>query len=160
MIAAGLAAEAIRPIRRDWVRLDMTAREEKEFLAHFESYLLPQDHVARLDRLLWDRDAGAARRMRKRVGAAPRALAEARTALTTRRSGVDAAIDRVPSELRNDPGLVYERARWRRRHGRAETAIELLDQPLAGPGRPEVFWSERRHAARLALQRGNVAAAY
>jgi len=160
MIAAGLAAEAIRPIRRDWVRLDMTAREEKEFLAHFESYLLPQDHVARLDRLLWDRDVGAARRMLNRVGAAHRALAEARIALMTRRSGVDAAIDRVPSELLNDPGLVYERARWRRRHGRAETAIELLDQPLAGPGRPDVLWPERRHAARLALQRGNVAAAY
>ncbi|WP_162913356.1 lytic transglycosylase domain-containing protein [Rhodospirillaceae bacterium SYSU D60014] len=162
MIALGLETQAALMLRRDWVRFDMSASEERKFLALSERYLKPKDHVARLDRLLWDRERAAAKRMMKRVDSGHRALAEARLLLMSMRSGVDAAIDRVPASLVNDPGLVYERARWRRRMGRASSVIELLNAPLdlKNLPRPERLWNESENAARLALARGEISVAY
>ena len=162
MIALGLETQAGQMLRRDWVRLDMSAGEERKFLALAQKYLKPADHVARLDRLLWDRERDAAKRMMRRVDPGYQALTEARLRLMTRRRGVDAAIAQVPDELSRDPGLVYERARWRRRMGRADSVIELLDPPLdlENLPRPERLWAETERAARRALARGDISLAY
>ncbi len=87
--------------------------------------LRPQDHEARLDRLVWDEDAGAARSMFPLVSPGWRALAEARLALAELEPGAERLLARVPSELQRDPGLVYERVRWRRRKDHYDDAIAL-----------------------------------
>lgn len=153
--------EAARVLaRQGWVEKDMTVEEEREFLALFKKELRAEDHLNRLDRLLWDRDQAAARRMMPRVDRPHQLLAEARLRLMSFDPGVDAAVQRVPASLRNDPGLIYDRARWRRNKELYESVVELLDPPVVGARRPDLLWREMEDAARRALTRGDISVAY
>ena len=68
---------------------------------------------------------------------------------------------RVPSALKADPGLVYERARWRRRSGLYDRALELLlDPPRELGPQPDRWWQEARLHARRLLNSGRYADAY
>ncbi len=146
--------------RRGWIENDMTAEEEREFLSLFKKQLRAEDHNARLDRLLWDRQENAARRLMPRVDEAHQRLADARLRLMNMDPGVDGAVSRVPAKLRNDPGLIYDRARWRRNKGMYEEVVELLDPPVTGARQPERMWREIEDAARRALNRGDISVAY
>lgn len=160
LLASGDAGHGETLIREAWIEHDFDSRDEKAFLARHKKRLTKQDHIARLDRLLWDRKSTAARRQLSRVDQAHQRLALARLALIKRRGGVDAAVKRVPAELRGDAGLVYERVHWRRRAGLDEGARALLANPPADLVRPAMWWRERHYLARSALEDGNAAAAY
>lgn len=156
----GLDDQARQLVRRGWIEKDMSLDEEQEFLGLFKKELRAEDHVARLDRLLWDRLESAARRMLPRVDQPHRLVADARLRLMNMDPGVDGAVARVPASLRNDPGLVYDRARWRRNKGLYEEVVQLLDPPVIGARRPDLLWREVEDAARRALTRGDVSVAY
>ncbi|MHA1113302.1 MAG: lytic transglycosylase domain-containing protein [Alphaproteobacteria bacterium] len=98
--------------------------------------------------------------MTRRVDAGWRALAEARLTLRAFRGGVDRAIARVPVALHDNPGLVYERLRWRRRKGRDDEAYALLNPPPDDLIRPEIWWRERAVLVRRALEQGEISRAY
>lgn len=160
LFRAGDDRKAIDMVRRGWARFDMSRNEERDYIAEFGEYLEPEDHVARLDRLLWDNRRTAALRHRDRLGQGRRALADARLRLMGQKGGVDAAIERVPSWLENDPGLQYERVRWRRRKEMNADAAELLLQYSGELGRPARWWTEREILARRMLRDGDPATAY
>lgn len=160
LLDSGRTDQARALVRQGWVENDMTVEEEREFLALFKKNLRAEDHVARLDRLLWDREQAAARRMLPRVDQAHQLLADARLRLMNFDPGVDGAVKRVPAALRKDPGLIYDRARWRRNKELYEEVVELLDPPVAGVRRPELMWREMEDASRRALARGDVSVAY
>ncbi len=160
MLATGEKKAAIALLRRAWVEGDFTPSEERRFLKRHRKRLRAEDHVARLDRLLWDHKRRAAQRMLRRVDPGHRALGIARLRLMVRAPGVDAAIAKVPPALRNDPGLWYERLRWRRRKGRDEAARAILDNPPADLVRPEAWWRETRIQIRSALADGLISVGY
>ena len=157
---AGRTEAALEAVRAAWTGLRMTGAEETDFLARFGSDLRRADHRARLERLLWSRDFRAARRQARRLGPDQRALAEARYKLARDRPGVDAAIRRLPEALLNDPGFVFERARWRQRRGRYDDVVALLDPPAARTEVPARWWRLRKWTVRRALARGDVSVAY
>lgn len=158
--ASGEKAKATQVVRRGWVNLDSGAYEEKEFLSRYGNLLKGEDHIARLDRLLWDNRQDAVRRMMNRVDAAHRALAEARMGLRNGKGNATKLVARVPNKLQRDAGLVYERARWRRRNDLHDTIAELFVPPLQEVSRPELLWRELDDAARRALTRGQPKVAY
>ncbi len=142
-----LAAE----VRAAWRTGSFRSHEARTFLKRYDRFLREEDHAARLDRLIWDRQWGAATRQLGRVSPEIRQLGFARIRLGRRAPGVDAAVARVGPAWITHPGLIFERARWRRRAGMRERALELLWDPPAqfGP-RPDRWWSEvRLHARRL-----------
>ncbi len=147
-------------LRYAWVVDNFSARRERQILKRHAKLLSRADHEARLDRLLWDGRRGAARRMLRRVSVGFRALAQARLRLMERAGGVDPAIARVPAELKDHPGLIYERLRWRRRKGFDASARELLLDPPDNLFRPHAWWVERAIQVRHALDEGAVTEAY
>ncbi|KAF0116788.1 MAG: soluble lytic murein transglycosylase [Rhodospirillaceae bacterium] len=144
-------------VRESWVKDTFGTAQEKHFLSLHGHRLRPEDHTARLDRLLWDHQAEAARRMLPKVNAGWQALAEARLLLA---EGKAVALAKVPAHLRNDPGLVYERVRWRRKKEQYLEAIALLSSNAADKGRPALWWTERAALAREALALGQAGKAY
>jgi soluble lytic murein transglycosylase len=160
LFRAGNERKAIDMVRRGWARFDMRRDDEEAYIWEFGEYLEPEDHAARLDRLLWDNRRTAARHHRDRLGEGRRALADARLRLMGQKGGVDAAIERVPSWLKNDPGLYYERVRWRRRKEMNTDAAELLLRYSGELGRPARWWSEREILARRFLRDGDPVTAY
>ncbi len=143
-----------------WVALDFGRVESMDFHRRYKSMITPEMNQSRLERLLWERKYTSASRQARLVPDDQRRLAEARIALGKGLAGVDAAIGRVPAQLKEDPGLLYERARWRWRKGRRDAVVELIDK--AGPSvpRPELWWSMRHSLARSALSKGNIEQAY
>ncbi len=160
LIAAGDSEAATELLRGTWVGQDFPGADEAPFRRRFDKALRREDDLARLDRLLWDRQSAAARRQARRLGAGYVALAEARLALAAMSGGVDAAVRRVPTELADNPGLIFERARWRQRKGRYEGVLDLLDPPNPEAPRPEIWWSLRHWTVRQALVKGDISAAY
>jgi soluble lytic murein transglycosylase len=157
---AGEDDRATALLREIWIEFRLTTAQEKAFLKQYGKLLRIDDHIDRLDRLLWQRSARAARRQARRIGDGYVELAEARLLLAFRRPGVDRAVSRVPERLREDPGFIYDRARWRRRKGRQQGVIALLDPPRPEAPHPEVWWPLRHWAARGALDRRDFAVAY
>jgi soluble lytic murein transglycosylase len=160
LLRLGRRDEAIAVLRHAWIENDFRSRQERNFLRRHRKLLRRDDHRARLDRLVWDRRFRQARRMLRRVDGASRRLAEARMSLAAKRGGVDGAIARVPDRLKNDSGLVFERMRWRRRKGRTEGALELLDTAPGPMVRPVRWWIEREVLARRLLAQGRAKRAY
>ena len=160
LLARGEDARARAMVRDTWVHGNFHKRREWDFDKRYRKFLTREDHVHRLDRLLWEGSYWPARRMLWKVGAEYRALAEARLLLRHMKGNVDRAIARVPDRLKNDPGLVYERLRWRRRKGRDSSARELLVTPPEVLVRLELWSRERSILARRALRDGHVTEAY
>ncbi|MBT3704006.1 MAG: hypothetical protein HOG12_20960, partial [Alphaproteobacteria bacterium] len=163
-LARGKKNEGLSLLRRAWVEGRFPGKRERSILRKHRKNLTKKDHADRLARLLWDRQRRGARRMMRRVDKGHRALAFARLALMEFAGGVDGAIARVPEELRDDPGLVYERVRWRRRKNKSLDAAEMLLPPsiaitTAGP-RPKKWWLERHILTRRLLAKDRPSDAY
>ncbi len=157
---SGETGRATALIRTTWVEGNFARRDERAFRKRFVKLLRREDDLARLDRLLWERKYRPAQRQARRLGKGRAALAEARIALARRSPGVDYAIRQVPKDLAGDPGLVYERARWRQRKNRYDGVIELLDPPMPDAPHAKRWWPLRKWAARQAYMKGDLSIAY
>lgn len=160
LMDTGDAAKGRILIKRAWVEGLVGVVEERRFRGRHDTELEPADHVARLDHLLDRRLWEAANRQAALLGGGHSALVAARQALATDSPNADAAMHRVPDSLQSDPGLLLERAQWRRRKGRYQDVVELLGNHDALVARPAIWWSLRHWAARRALDEGDLSIAH
>ena len=159
LLRQGWGTEGAAVIRRAWITGNFDYRQERTFIARHHKRWTREDNWARLDRLLWEGKLKTARRTIRRVDKDHQALAEARLRLRLNRGGVDWAIRHVPAYLLGDPGFLYERLHWRRRHER-DDAREILAAPPFDLTHPELWWTERAAVTRQALAKGDTSAAY
>ena len=162
LIDLGRAEIGASLIRRAWINRPLSREQEALIQGSYQDAISAADHIQRLDRLLWDEQIEAANRQMQRVDAGYQAVAKARIALMEEAGNVDSLLARVPEALRQDPGLTYERVRWRRRKDQQADAMMLI---LATPqGRAVAhaakWWTERHILARWALANGDIANAY
>lgn len=151
---------AIRVARQAWRDYNLDETLEGHILGAFGGALEREDHRQRLDRLLWNGNRTAAQRMKPHVDADFWRLADARLKMRFGQNGADKAFDQVPRTLKQDPGLLYERARYLRRADRNAEAQAMLAQtgPMSGIDRR--WWIERRIQIRNLIQDGDFATAY
>lgn len=146
LIDLGRVEEGRAEIRRAWRTETLRLSNQSAVLRDHGDLFSDEDHAARVDFLLWNDQRTAASRLMPELSAGERRVAEARIRLASRGAGVDTAVDAVPDSLTRHPGLVYERARWRRNAG-LDTSLELL---LELPGAHvnadalEAMWTERK----------------
>src|SRR5215469_9052466 len=126
MLNSGDLAGGTEALRATWIGADFGVLDEKIFLAHHSAAIRPQDNVKRVDRLLWDGQTDAAHRMLPMLPPDYRTVAEARIALAAQSWNGDALVARVPSQLRADPGLVFEQLRARRKKDMVDAAVQIL----------------------------------
>ncbi|MSO55045.1 MAG: lytic transglycosylase domain-containing protein [Rhodospirillales bacterium] len=160
LMATGAVDEGHKALRAAWVSGNFSDDLERRFYQKHRKLLTPTDHRQRLERLLWEDRQGPARRILWHVEPEVRALAEARMQLSRREGNVDKAIAKVPAQLRNDSGLLYDRVRWRRRKGQDDAARDILAELPAKFSFPEKWWDEREALARRAVMRGEGSVAY
>lgn len=161
----GREAEAEALAIDTWLSKPMGTSAHRGFLAVFGDLLAPY-HAARLDSLIWSGDLQSAGRTLPLVEGPERALAEARIALREDRPGVDALIEAVPEDLRDHPGLAYERFLWRLSKGRRDgenSALDILfafDDSADSLARPDAWGRQRERIARGLMQDGQPDLAY
>ncbi len=161
MMSTGLGADGKQWLRYAWINNTFARRNSKAIYRRHRKIFSPTDHMARLDRLLWQGHRYSARRLYTLVPKGYRKLAEARESLMVRGPGVDSKIAAIPPQWLSDGGLAYERLHWRRRKNLDQRAREILLQPppRLGP-RPERWWLERHIQARMTLREGDAPLAY
>lgn len=161
--ASGQEARAVEMAREAWRERTLSSDAASRLQSRFGGSFTQEDHRARVDFLLWTRQRSEASRLASRLTPDWRALVEARISLQAGRSGVDAAVRAVPDALQGHPGLLFDRAQWRRQRGMGDEAVPLLvdidgvEVPYAGRGR---LWDERNIALRGELRDRNFATAY
>ena len=159
----GQTARAEEVIRDAWRNNSLDSSVQRTVLARWGQSLSQDDHRARVDFLLWTGQRSDAEALKPQLTADYRKLMDARVALSQRARNVDAAVEAVPANLQNHPGLLYERARWRRAKNMDDAVAPLLTQingkdvPAAGRGR---LWDERAIAVRNDLKARNYSRAY
>ena len=160
LLNSGDLEEGVAALRAVWIDGDFGPLDERNFLTRHSAALRAEDNEKRLDRLLWDAQHDAARRMLPLVPTDWRELGEARLALATQAANAEVVAARVPAKLRADPGFTYEELRWRTRKDMVSAAVRIL---LSQPGdlvRPAAWWAERQTIARRVLATGDAALAY
>ena len=160
LLKSGKKSHAIKLIQNIWINGNFGAKQEAQFYRQFRQYMTRENHIERLERLLWEGKYYPVRRMYRRINSKYRALAEARLSLRRMLGGVDRAIERVSPKLKNNVGLIYERLRWRRKKGKNKFAQELLQSTPEDLVHPSLWWRERNILARRSLKHGDISEAY
>ena len=153
-MAEGHTQEALAHIRAVWINGDFSVSDERSIYRRYHDVLRVEDNEKRLDRLLWDDQVAAARRLLPLVPPGPRAVAEARLALTMFAGDADSLVARVPPAYSDDPGLLYDRIRWRQRKDLDQSALDLLVVAPRDPAHAGQWANERQFLARRALAMG------
>ncbi len=163
LLALGNTDQGVKAVRRLWIDGNFGKAQEKRFYRRHKKHITKADNTARLERLVWAEKFWPARRQIWKVNEATRKLAVARLWLMRREGNVDKAIkdlQKTAPNLLDHAGLVYERARWRRRKNKTDGAVELIKDFHGDPVRADKWWVERAILARTFLQKDKPAEAY
>ena len=153
-----------------WRDHQLNAEIEKKILDRYGSWLTPEHHRARIDRLLYPDEKGAieaAVRISKLLSADDQKKVTARIAVIKRGGNAGKLLDALPSNaIEADAGLRFNRIQWLRRTKDKEHREKAWKMLLDAPSEPNVlldlnnWWVERRVSCRGALNDGHPKVAY
>ena len=160
----GRLNEVKKLVKEGWVTAEIRKNDLGYYRAKFKKFLSSDDHIKRADHLAWERKYWDLKRMLKYLPTDQRALYNARQILMSNSYGVDNAIAKVPQYLKKDPGLEFDRLRWRNRRGRLEGSLEILFQNANRTEtqmvRPDKWWEQRESVTRSLIYKKRYKTAY
>lgn len=136
-------------LRSAWRESKLTRDRQKTVFREFKSKLTRDDHAMRADHLIWNgrRHFTKAQALLPLMASDERKLMNARLRVGANRSGMDAAVNAVPAKYKADTGLLFERAKWRRKKKTKKYALPVYKDVKAAPqsemGR-EALWREEK----------------
>jgi len=152
-------------LRLAWRESKLTRDRQKELFGKYRKRLTKEDHAARADHLIWQgrRHYAKANALLQHMNISDRKLMTARLKLAQNGSGMDAALKAVPSSLRKDAGLLYERGKWRRKKRTKEyalpTYLDISVPPKSDDGK-EALWREKKIMAYWAIEKKDYPSLY
>ena len=154
----------VNTVKEGWVEADLNKSELRYFRNKFKNILNSEDHIKRAERLAWDKKYWDLKRMLRYLPTDQRALYNARQILMSNSYGVDNAISKVPTYLKNDIGLEYDRLKWRNRRGRLESSLEILykhsNKSEDALIRADLWWKQRESITRSLIYKKRYKTAY
>lgn len=131
-----------------WLKENLSASEEKDFLKKYEKQLTQDDHINRIDRLLWDERITDAKRIMGFVDEDYQRLFLARVKISNAPKYINKVIRSVPRRLRNNEGLAYRKALWYKSRDQIDDLIDVMLDLPATLQYPEKWWGLRHLYAR------------
>ncbi len=151
-------------VKDGWITAEIRKNDLGYYRAKFKKFLTSDDHIKRADYLAWERKYWDLKRMLKYLPSDYKALYNARQILMSNSYGVDNAIAKVPQFLKRDPGLEFDRLRWRNRRGRLDGSLEILYQNANRTEtqmiRPDKWWEQRESVTRSLIYKKRYKTAY
>jgi soluble lytic murein transglycosylase len=162
-ILSGEKTKGTKLVKEGWITANLSKNELKFFRKKFKKYLNSDDYIKRADYLAWNNKYWDLRRLTKYLPKDYELLYTARHILMSKGYGVDQAIKNVPEKFKNDPGLNYDRLKWRRKKGRVDSSVEILmkinnDEDYLVI--PEKWWKEREIISRALIYKKKFETAY
>ena len=162
-VKTGNLDRGISLIKEGWITANLSRSEMKFFRGQYKKYLNSNDYIKRAEHLAWENKYWDLKRMLKYLPKDYQLLYTARQILMSKSYGVDNAIKNVPSNLKNDAGLNYDRLKWRRKRGRVDDSLEILLKIQNNKDylvRPDKWWKERSIIARALIYKKKYELAY
>ncbi len=151
-------------IKDGWITASIRKNDLGYYRAKFKKFIDTDDHIKRADHLAWERKYWDLKRMLKYLPKDQKALYNARQILMSNSYGVDNAISKVPQYLKEDPGLEFDRLRWRNRRGRLDGSLEILYRNSLKTEnqmvRPDKWWEQRESVVRSLIYKKRYKTAY
>ena len=146
LVGSGREEEANALVRRYWRGGLVSADGEQAILSAFGSVLVAADHQARAAWFLYQGRTWDAERAARPLDKGLRDLFAAWIAASRQRRDADKLLDKVPPELRQDPGYLFARIETLRQAGRIGDAAAMM---RSAPTDAKVLvdpdaWSEER----------------
>ncbi len=150
-------------VKEGWITAKLSKNDLKFFRKKFKKSLNVDDYIKRADYLAWNGKHWDLKRLTRYLPKDYELLYTARQILISKGYGVDQAIKNVPQKLKNDPGLNYDRLKWRRKKGRVDSSTEILlkirnDKEYLVM--PEKWWKEREIISRALIYKKKYEIAY
>ena len=153
----------IKLIKEGWITAQLSRSDMKFLRKKFKKYLTVSDYIKRADHLAWENKYWDLKRMLRYLPKDYELLYTARQILMSKSYGVDNAIAKVPTKLKNDAGLNYDRLKWRRKRGRIDSSLEILLKIKNTEDymvRPDKWWKEREIISRSLIYKKKYELAY
>ena len=153
----------IKYIKEGWVSAELSKSELRFYRKKFKKYLNARDYINRAEYLAWNNKYWDLKRMLRYLPKNYELLYTARQLLMSKSYGVDNAISKVPTALKNDAGLNYDRLKWRRKRGRIDSSVEILTKIKNTKEylvRPDKWWVEREIISRSLIYKKKYELAY
>ena len=163
LILLGNESNGIKLIKEGFITADLSRSDLKFFRKKYKKYLTKKDYINRADHLAWENKYWDLKRMLRYLPKDQQLLYTARQLLMSRSYGVDSAISKIPKKLKNDPGLNYDRLKWRRKRGRVDSCLEILlniENTKTYMIRPDKWWKEREIISRSLIYKKKYEIAY
>jgi len=152
-------------LRLAWRESKLTRGRQQKLFSEFKTKLRPEDHYARADHLMWHGPAyyGSAQALLPYMSQDQKALINARLKLATNGSDINKAIKAVPAKLTGDAGLMYERAKWRKKHQSRSAGIAMYvtmkSTPQSDHGK-KIVWNTKSDLVYRAIRQKKFNDAY
>jgi soluble lytic murein transglycosylase len=150
-------------IKEGWITAELSKSELRFYRKKFKKYLNAEDYIKRADYLAWNNKYWDLKRLLRYLPKDYELLYNARQLLMSKSYGVDTAISKVPSKLKNDAGLNYDRLKWRRKRGRVDSSVDILLKVKNTKDylvRPDKWWVEREVISRSLIYKKKYELAY
>ena len=162
-ILVGNKIKGTNLVKEGWVTAEMTKSELRFYRKKFKKYLDADDYIQRADYLAWNNKYWDLKRLLRYLPKDYQLLYNARQLLMSKSYGVDNAIAKVPAKFKNDAGLNYDRLKWRRKRGRVDSSVEILQKIKNTKDyliRPDKWWTEREIISRSLIYKKKFELAY
>ena len=140
-------------LHKGWIQGDFAESEERSILGEYREELRVADHTARLERLLYEEKATAAKRMVELVPLVRRPIYNARIALLQKDKKSKKLVNALSAAQKLDIGLRFTRAQIALEQKELATLVTLIrDIPAAAP-HADLWWPLRNVAIREAIEK-------
>ncbi len=159
----GDSEKASRLIKDGWINASLSSKDLRYLNRKYKKFLNSSDHIKRADYMAWEYKYWDLKRILRYLPKDYRALYNARQILMSNSYGVDKAISEVPDKLKTDIGLKYDRLKWRRRRGRLDSSLEIIDLAPNDKEkliRADLWWKERHIISRSLIYKKKYKKAY
>ena len=159
----GRIDEGSELIKKGWITASLSSKDLRYLNKKYRKILNSSDHIKRAEYLAWDYKYWDLKRILRYLPKDHRALYNARQILMSSSYGVDKAISDVPEKFKSDIGLRYDRLKWRRRRGRVESSLEIINNAPNDNNalvRADLWWKERQIISRSLIYKKKYQLAY
>ncbi len=162
-IIKGNKSEGAELIKDGWITAALSSKDLRYLNKKYKNILNSSDHINRASYMAWENKRWDLKRILRYLPQDYRALYNARQIVMSSSYGVDKAIADVPARFKNDIGLNYDRLKWRRRRGRLDSSLEIINKIPNNEIaliKPELWWKERAIISRSLIYKKRYQEAY
>lgn len=152
------APQRAQLVSEGWVDGDFDKNQYQRVRAKFANMLTTTLHIKRVDRLLWEDKISQAEWLIPSLPEVQQKIASARIALIRNAPDAVSKLDTL-GKYANDPGIQYDRMRWRDRKGQEDGVVDILANTSLTPPFPEQWWPYRARYARDLVEKRQYALA-